>query len=378
MKIAVISDPHLVKKGGVWDQKAGVWANWSEAERQLAEVISRCNDAKVELVIIAGDMFDNGHPEAEGVARVLDAFKKANFKVIVVNGNHDQSGVVAQHRTPIDAFIADQPWCLHASSVPEIVEYNGLHVALMPWLKVAGTSQQELSNRTLADEIDKLAQQVAGKVSIFSGHMVVDEAAFDSGRRGSELEMTNSILEASVPAAVLDAGPWVTARLGHIHKRQDITPKVSYEGSLYKVSFGEHRDAKGFSIIDIEEDGTLTAKFERLDVREYVKVDVSDHKEYRDLLARDGDIVRFILEAEGEPSDFDSRKKELEAKGVIVQTRRKPKEREVRLSRVKNVGVDIDPRTAIEMFMSKQGLDDNRQKRILAEYADLMESGSHG
>lgn len=373
MKVAVISDPHLVKKGGVWDTKAGVWSNWSEAEKQLAEIISRCNDAGVELVVIAGDMFDNGHPEAEGVARVLDLFRKANFDVVIINGNHDQSGVVADHRTPIDAYMSGQKWCYHAVSKPEVIEYKGLSLALMPWLKVAGASMQEVANRSLEDEIDKLAQKVAGKTSIFSGHMVVNEAGFDSGKRGSELEMTNSILEASIPMSVLDEGPWVTARLGHIHKRQDLTPKVSYEGSIYKVSFGEHGDAKGFSILDINEDGTFTSKFERLDVREYIKVDASDNKEYRSLLARSGDIVRFILEAEGEPNDYAKRVKELEAKGVIVQMRRKPKEREVRLSRVKGLGVDLDPRSAIEMFMNKQGVEEVRKERILAVYADLME-----
>lgn len=373
MKVAVITDSHLVKKGGIWDARAGVWSNWSEAEKQMAEIVRICNEQGVELGILAGDMFDNGHPEAEGVARSIDILNESKFDWVIINGNHDQSGVVAEHRTPIDAYIASQPWCYHAVSKPEVVDYKGLKLALMPWLKVAGASQQEVANRSLEDEIDKLAQQVGGDVSIFSGHMVVTEAGFDSGKRGSELEMTNSILEASVPVAVLDQGPWVTARLGHIHKRQELTPKVSYEGSIYKVSFGEHQDAKGFSIIDIAEDGTFTSKFERLDVREYIKVDVSDNKEYRSLLARDGDIVRFILEAEGEPRDFSQRVKELEAKGVIVQTRRKPKEREIRLSRVKGLGVDIDPRSALQMFMNKQGVEENRSERILAVYADLME-----
>lgn len=373
MKIAVITDSHFGKKGGPWDTKAGVWSNWSEAEKQMADIVRRCNDAGVELVILAGDMFDNGHPEAEAVARILDILGKANFDVIIINGNHDQSGVVANHRTPIDAYVAGQKWCYHAVSKPEVVEYKGLHLALMPWLKVAGASQQEVANRSLEDEIDKLAQQVAGKLSIFSGHMVVNEAGFDSGKRGSELEMTNSVLEASVPVSVLDEGPWVTARLGHIHKRQELTPKVSYEGSIYKVSFGEHGDAKGFSIIDLNEDGTFTSKFERLDVREYIKVDASDNKEYRSLLARSGDIVRFILEADGEPQDFAKRVKELEAKGVTVQTRRKPREREARLSRVKGLGVDLAPRSALELFMNKQGVEEVRKERILAVYADLME-----
>lgn len=373
MKIAVISDPHLVKRGGPWDAAAGVWSNWSEAERQLTEVISRCNDSAVELMVIAGDMFDTGHPEAEGVVRVKEAFNKANFDVVIVNGNHDQSGIVAEHRTPIDAYMAEQQWCYHAVSKPEVVEYKGLHLALMPWLKVAGASMQEIANRTLEDEIDRLAQSVAGKLSIFSGHMVVTEAGFDSGKRGSELEMTNSLLEASVPVRVLDEGPWVTARLGHIHKRQELTEKVSYEGSLYKVSFGEHGDAKGFTILDLNEDGTYTAKFERLDVREYIKVEADNHREYRDLLARPGDIVRFILEAEGEPDGFAKRVKDLEAMGVVVQTRRKPKEREARVSRVKGVGVEIAPRDAIKLYMEKQGITEaKRQERILGLFSELM------
>src|SRR5699024_11854981 len=56
----------------------------------------------------------------------MERFNKLETaKVVITNGNHDQTSVVSNHRTPIDAYIGSQPFCFHAAGATEYVEHDG-------------------------------------------------------------------------------------------------------------------------------------------------------------------------------------------------------------------------------------------------------------
>src|SRR5699024_4892397 len=238
-----------------------------------------------------------GRPSAEAVAMAMERFNKLETaKVVITNGNHDQTSVVSNHRTPIDAYIGSQPFCFHAAGATEYVEHDGLLLGLVPWHRVAGSKSLNQTSDVLREGVQHLADEISdqGKPSLLFGHFTVDEATFSSGMRSSELLMSTSVLEATIPTQQLLDGPWSLARAGHIHKRQDM-----YIGSTYKVSFAEAEEDKGVELIDIDDDGKiLEHRFIKFDVRELVKIDLTQGSDLlyntSDLL-KERDVLKLIL-----------------------------------------------------------------------------------
>ena len=351
-------------------------SNWVESFKQLKSIIDTCNREKVDMLILAGDVYDTGNPKPEAVALTNDAFREANFPTIIVGGNHEHQGTVANHRNPLDAYLKDQPWCYAVASDPGVIDFNGFAFALMPWLKVAGVTQQEIANVNLRDTIMRLGDEVGSRDSFFSGHIVVSECTFDSGRRGTELQSTTSVLEASVDTSVIDEGPWLAARLGHIHLRQELSSKTGYEGSIYKTSFGERDQDKAFSITEYTDSGMFIRTEHKLAVRQLIQADLSSEGSDMALevvkRVNEGDIVRFIIDHGDDPLGLDKAQRKLEKMGITPAIITKPKPREHHQGRVAGAKLDASPVDAFRAYMERSGVDATRQLSIMDEFKNII------
>lgn len=378
--IVAAADLHTdAESVGGWDAVNNHHSNWTESIGRLNDAIDVCNREEADFFVVAGDTFHTGRPKAEAVALVIQALNRLDkTKAIFLNGNHDQQTVVGSHRTPIDAYLSGHKNVIHASSGAEVVEFDGVQFALAPWTRVAGASRLDEANVELTAIIERLAGEVKGNgPSMFASHIVVDECTFDSGRRSSEVNMTTAVLEASVPTALIDAGPWAIARLGHIHKRQQLSDKTGYIGSTYKVSFGEYKDLKGVDVIRFDSKGRAKLEFHQFEVRELIKADVSETGGESAVVvaetAKTGDIVRFILDAEGDPVGFQGAIKTLEAKGISPQIQRYAKDRISGGVRFAGLHVDTEPTVAFKAYADQQGLDKKRIKTLLAKFGTIVE-----
>lgn len=378
--IVSAADLHVdAESVGGWDAENNRHSNWTESFRQFNTIIETCNEVDADFLVIAGDTFHTGRPKAEAVALLIAGLNRLDrTKAIFLNGNHDQQTVVGTHRTPIDAYLSGHQNVIHASSGAEVVEFDGVQFALVPWTRVAGASKLEETNNELDTIINRLGDQIDGKgPSMFAAHIVVDECTFDSGRRSSEVSMTTAVLEASVPTSLIDAGPWNIARLGHIHKRQQLSEKTGYIGSPYKVSFGEYKDSKGADIIRFSTKNKVTLEFKQFDVRELIKADISESGGENPTtiadLAKPGDIVRFILDAEGDPVGFQGALADLELKGIVPQVQRYVKERISGGIRLEGLSVDTEPIEAFKAYAFQQGLDKKQVKKLMNRFGTIVE-----
>ena len=69
------------------------------------------------MLTFAGDTFDTGRPSSEAVGRVYDAFNRLGTAAVVMqDGNHEQSSVTGDHRTPTEVYFQDHPKVFAASS----------------------------------------------------------------------------------------------------------------------------------------------------------------------------------------------------------------------------------------------------------------------
>lgn len=379
VKIINVADPHVdATSVGGWDQERGIHSNWVESYKRLGQAAEAANDHKADFFVVDGDLFDTGKPTAEAVGLVTDIFRTLHkdCTLILLDGNHDQQTVVANHRTPIAAYFGDMDNVVAVSS-PEIIEVNGMKFAAVPWLRVAGKSKVKNTSKQLQEVVETLSNKIGSGPSMFAAHIVVDECTFDNGMaRGSEMNMATALLEAHIPTSVIDQGDWAIARLGHIHKRQQLSEKTGYAGSLYKVSFGEYREDKGYDIITIDEKNRATLEFGKLDVRNLIKIDLSREGDgsISDVDAVEpGDIVRFVVDYDdGDSLDVKHAKAKLDALGISNHVTRLPRPRREVAKRSPGAAVDTSPAAALEIYMDRNGITDPAEREAMIEELNLM------
>lgn len=387
MKIVCSSDHHMdAMMVGKFDETAGIHSNWVESLRQLRNVVDLCNEVDADVWVNSGDMFHTGKPLPHIIALVDREMKrlrktasgKYKTKVVMANGNHDQTGIIAGHSTPLDAYLQfELDWCTHVAAVPEIVDIDGLRLAAVPWHRVAGATQFDETEAALVRNIRGLADECArgNDPSLLFGHLMLEDISFTPSKRGSERTMAASILEAGVSAAFLDEGPWVASRLGHVHKRQQVSDKTGYIGSTYKVDFGEAGESKGAEVLTIEENGEMTLEFVPFDTRQLVALDLSEG--ITPLSAamdsfNSGDILRVLMahDQDGLSPRGRAMLTKLTKKGVSVETRRKP--RQIEVARKVSLSPDSDPKDAMSKYIDAKVQDGTKKERLMNTFSDVM------
>ena len=377
-KSVVYADGHIDARGpGGFNSEQGLPQNSVEALDALHKSVDVANENSADLFLVAGDLFDTGKPSPEIVARAKSEFARLDTaKVILADGNHDQQGVLVGHRTAIASYFSEQPWCAGTLSEPGVVEFNGIYIAGMPWIRVSNSNALGSTNEALEAYIEQLASQIPdGAPSMLMGHMTVAECSFDSGKRGSEINMVTSTLEASVPTKILDEGPWSLTRLGHIHKRQQLSDKTGYTGSPYKVSFGETKDDKGVDLVTLNDDNTSTVEFQKFLGRQLIKIDLTLDTPTPAVSAKPGDIVR-IVSGSDQMGKAESLAKAFASSGALSHIHRMPDE-VIAVQREAQYSTEMAPADALAAYLEKKEVPESKRPGILATFSDVASSCGH-
>ncbi|HEX7459533.1 MAG TPA: exonuclease SbcCD subunit D [Acidimicrobiales bacterium] len=215
----------------------------------LAELVA---DLRVDLVVVAGDVYDRSQPAEDAVAlldRGLDAVCTAGAQVAMISGNHDSArrlgfGAGRQALGGVHVFADD-----HRAPVPRVlaagddrialvaVPFLDPHVAAGPRPTDDGSPRPATHQSVLSDALD------AGRLALGPLDPMPSIAvapAYVSGAGLSDSERTLAIGGADqVDPAVLDGFDYVA--LGHLHRPQRIggTDTVAYSGSPLPYSFSE-------------------------------------------------------------------------------------------------------------------------------------------
>ncbi len=230
----------------------------------LDEIIEIASGNDVDVVLIAGDLFDSGAPSPESESIVFRALLALAdiAPVVAVTGNHDNArrfaalepllrlgriSIGSGLRRPDEGGVVDVP-------------HVDCRVALMPWTSQRGiVKADDLMNL----DPDDHGLQYAGRmerilaalcesmttstVNVVLGHMMVHGAA----EAGSERQA--HIFGYAVPPAAFPSTLSYVA-LGHLHRQQRIPHAAPtwYAGSPLQLDFGEVDDRKGVLMIDAE------------------------------------------------------------------------------------------------------------------------------
>jgi exonuclease SbcD len=236
----------------------------TEQEQVLSGLAGVVAAEGVDVVLVAGDVYDRAVPSADATAvldRVLSRLRAAGALVVLTPGNHDSarrlgfaSGLLAVSGVHVRAATTalDEPVLLSD-------EHGDVAVYGLPYLEpeVArfelgmGGRDARSHEAVLTEAMDRVRADLflrPGARSVVLAH------AFVGGGQPSDSERDISVGGVDrVPVSVFDGVDYVA--LGHLHRPQTLSPRVRYSGSPLAYSFGESGQQKQAWLVDLDADG---------------------------------------------------------------------------------------------------------------------------
>ncbi|CAN7399311.1 exonuclease SbcCD subunit D [Microbacterium sp. LjRoot45] len=227
----------------------------------LDALIAQVREHDVDVVLVAGDVFDSAAPAADCYTLLSDTLRglrDAGAHVIVTSGNHDSAARLGFQA----ALLRDG---IHVLTDPLAVgtpitvadEHGPVHIYGIPFLEPAllrhvwpGIRTQEAALTHAMDLVRAdLSARCAGARSVAVAH------CFAAGVEPTPL-LERDIQQGGldvVPIAAFDGVDY--AALGHIHGRQQLAPHIRYAGAPLHYSFGEGDKPRGSWLVDLDADG---------------------------------------------------------------------------------------------------------------------------
>ncbi|WZE74026.1 exonuclease SbcCD subunit D [Macrococcus sp. CCM 2573] len=285
----------------------------------LNRLVQDIVDASIDVLVIAGDIYDRSIPSREAM-KVFESFiyevnQVQKIPVLLISGNHDSAERLGYgkawykgHEMHIGTTIDD---ALNPVSI------DGVDFYLVPYVEpvVARHYFEDDSIRTHHDTYKSIIEQIEqridkGRINILVSHLFVTGGMTTE----SEREIIVGTIE-NVSLKLFDAFDYVM--LGHLHTPDAIRDeKVFYSGSIMKYSFDEVHQRKGYRIFDLKKQQVsfitlspprdleyATGTFEdaikmklAVDRNSYLKLELSDMEHINDPMFKLKQVYPYLLE----------------------------------------------------------------------------------
>jgi DNA repair protein SbcD/Mre11 len=284
----------------------------SQLTEVLQSMVETVRDRGIDVVAVAGDVFDSATPAAENygvLTAALRGLRDAGATVVVTSGNHDSSarlGFLAEFVELAGIHVITQH-NQHDQPVTVNDEQGPVHIYGIPYLEPAlvrhAYPEAELRSheQTLRFAMDRVRADLARR----GGRSVVVSHCFAVGIEASDVErdITAGGLD-YVPIGVFDGPDYVA--LGHIHGRAALSERVRYSGAPLHYSFSEAGKPRGAWLIELDAEGLASVEWLDLPVPRRLTVLTG---ELEDLLTEtahhdhEGDWVSAVLTDRVRPLD---------------------------------------------------------------------------
>jgi exonuclease SbcD len=243
-----------------------------DAQRSFVDqLVSAVAENAVDVVLIAGDVYDRALPGVDVVGLLDDALVRltaAGASVVLTSGNHDSairlgfaSRLLERGGVHLRTRLADldQPVVLPLDTAEGETPGAVLAIYGIPWLEPRLVAEQLGAETASHFEVtraatDRIRADLAQRSAAGTVHSVVLAHTFASGGISSDSERDLSIGGVgAVPLDLFDGFSYTA--LGHLHGRQTLSPQVRYSGSPLAYSFSEAKHTKGSWLIDVGPDG---------------------------------------------------------------------------------------------------------------------------
>jgi DNA repair protein SbcD/Mre11 len=249
-----------------------------EHQHFLDWLLQTIESEKIEVLLMAGDVFDTGAPSNAALKQYYNFLTKVCATccrhIIITGGNHDSVSTLNAPKELLDCFNIKVIGGATAELLDELIELrneNGqleLVVCAVPFLRdrdvrlsVPGESYEEREQRIkqgIADHYAAFVPHVQpykaqGIPVVAMGHL------FAAGGSASDSEKEIHVGNLGQIGADQFPKAFDYVALGHLHRPQQVnkTHHIRYSGSPIPLSFSEVADKKVVYVLDFE-DGKLT------------------------------------------------------------------------------------------------------------------------
>lgn len=233
----------------------------------LDALVGHVREHEVDVVIVAGDVFDSAAPAAACYGLLTDtlrALSEAGATVIVTSGNHDSAARLGFQAALLRDGIHVVTDPLSIGTPVTVSDAHGpVHFYGIPFLEPALVRHlwPDAELRSQRSAIEHAMGRVRGDRSARGGRSVAIAHCFAAGvdaTPGVEREIRQGSLDV-VPLAAFDGPDYVA--LGHIHGRQQLSERVRYAGAPLHYSFGEGDKPRGSWLVELDADGFASAEW---------------------------------------------------------------------------------------------------------------------
>ncbi|MEU8635565.1 exonuclease SbcCD subunit D [Amycolatopsis sp. NPDC048633] len=245
----------------------------AEQEAVLGHLAGLVAGEAIDVVLVAGDIYDRAVPSAEAV-RVATAavarIRAAGAQLVVTPGNHDSAprlGAFAEfaaagglHLRTTVAGLAE-PVLLDDAHGPVAV-YGIPYLEPEPARHALGVPDARGHTGVLTEAMRRIRADLETRPGVRS---VVLAHAFVTGGEPTESERTIAVGGVEqVPGSVFDGVDYVA--LGHLHGPQTLAEHLRYSGSPLAYSFSEARQRKSVWLADLDASGLAEVRRHELPV----------------------------------------------------------------------------------------------------------------
>jgi exonuclease SbcD len=232
-------------------------------------LINLIHERNVDVLMIAGDVFDQANPSNEARSLYYEFLKQLidiKCKVIITGGNHDSPGILNAPRDilrMLDVHIVGNMPENVADEIVELKDGSGelkAVVAAIPYLRepdihaLTLEGEYEDKRQQVRDAIRKHYDDVAAACSAYMVPVIAMGHLYAAGSSTSDSERLIQMGNQSPVAADDFHETYKYVALGHIHRPQFIAGQkhIRYSGSPVPLSFSERGDRKIVVELNIE------------------------------------------------------------------------------------------------------------------------------
>ncbi|MFT4136578.1 exonuclease SbcCD subunit D [Microbacterium sp.] len=231
----------------------------------LEALTGQVREHDVDVVVLAGDVFDSATPAADCYTLLSDtlrALSEAGAEIVVTSGNHDSAARLGFQ----SALLRDG---IHVVTDPAgvgtpitVTDADGpVHFYGIPYLEPALLRHLWPGVRTQAQVLAHAMELVRADLTERGGRSVAIAHCFAAGVAPTphlERDIQQGGLDV-VPLATFDGPDYVA--LGHIHGRQRLSERVRYAGAPLHYSFGEGDKPRGSWLVELDAAGRVEARW---------------------------------------------------------------------------------------------------------------------
>ena len=313
-----------------------------EQRMVLAEIVAIVRDESVDVVLVAGDVFDGSAPSADAQRVAFDALlaiRDTGAHVLVVAGNHDSGEAFEAWRPVFAAAGIELRGRLHAPTDGGLVDVRivrtdeRLITVMMPFVSqrrivkaddlfaLADYQKQGAYRQRVRDILRKFADHFAtDAVNVVLAHATVANARFGGGER-----MSQSVFDYLLDPADFPSNASYVA-LGHLHQAQTIPvgAPARYSGAPIAVDFGDQYASPSVVIIDAVPGLPAVARLLPLASPRKLRTITAPFSQLGSLIERGevgpDDLLRVIVQGTAKATDLADRVRALLPNALEVRT----------------------------------------------------------